>query len=97
MFVGPVPEEKLPKDATPGRVLTGRLTIAKLPKAAGGGDAPGAVRFSYTCGRPLPLTVPLRGLHGQQARSGQRYSDLLIGCISIAFRIADRDWIRLAH
>ena len=48
IFVGPVPEDKLPKDAAPSRVLTGRLIVAKLPKAAGAGDAPGAVPFNYT-------------------------------------------------
>ena len=54
MFVGPVPEDKLPKDAAPGRVMTGKLVVAKLPKAAGSGDAPGAVPFTYTCSPPQP-------------------------------------------
>lgn len=28
-FLGPVPEDKLPKDATPGRVLVGSLTVGQ--------------------------------------------------------------------
>ena len=59
VFVGPVPEDKLPKDAAPGRVLTGKLVVAKLPKSAGGGDAPGAVPFTYTCS-PACFTVAWR-------------------------------------
>lgn len=45
--MGPAPEEKLPKDATPGRLLTGSLTLAKLSGAAGNGDAPGAPVITY--------------------------------------------------
>lgn len=52
-FVGPAPEDKLPKDATPGRLLTGSLTLAKLSGAAGNGDAPGAPTITYVvCASP---------------------------------------------
>ena len=56
VFVGPAPEDKLPKDATPGRIMTGRLSVAKLPKAAGGDDAPGALPFTYVY---APVQLPL--------------------------------------
>ncbi len=45
MYLGPVPEDKLPKDATPGRTLTGSLAMAK--KSGGNGDAPGKVALRY--------------------------------------------------
>jgi hypothetical protein len=47
IYVGPVPEDKLPKDATPGRILTGTLALAK--KADGNGEAPGKVPLRYMC------------------------------------------------
>jgi hypothetical protein len=44
LFVGPVPEDKLPKDATPGRLLAGSVTIAKPNDGGGGaGGRPGVV------------------------------------------------------
>lgn len=52
MYVGPVPEDKLPKDATPGRMLTGTLVLAK--KAGGNGEAPGRVPLRYMCALPQP-------------------------------------------
>ena len=45
MYLGPVPEDKLPKDATPGRLLTGALALAK--KTGGSGEAPGRVPLRY--------------------------------------------------
>ena len=45
MYLGPVPEDKLPKDATPGRMLTGTLALAK--RAGGNGEAPGKVALRY--------------------------------------------------
>ena len=45
MYLGPVPEDKLPKDAAPGRLLTGALALAK--KANGSGEAPGRVPLRY--------------------------------------------------
>ena len=45
--MGPVPEDKLPKDATAGRMLTGALALAK--KAGGNGEAPGRVPLRYMC------------------------------------------------
>lgn len=47
LFLGPVPEDKLPKDATPGRILVGTLSMAK--KENGNGEAPGKVSLSYRC------------------------------------------------
>lgn len=47
LFVGPVPEDKLPKDATFGRTLTGTLALSKLD--GGKGDAPGKIQLSYRC------------------------------------------------
>jgi hypothetical protein len=53
IFLGPVPEDKLPKDATPGRILVGSLSLSK--KESGSGDAPGKVSLSYRC---LPVSLP---------------------------------------
>lgn len=50
IFLGPVPEDKLPKDATPGRILVGSLSLSKKEK--GNGEVPGKVSVSYRC----PLT-----------------------------------------
>lgn len=47
LFLGPVPEDKLPKDATPGRILVGTLALSK--KDNGNGEAPGKVSLSYRC------------------------------------------------
>ncbi|CAL8469996.1 g9538 [Coccomyxa elongata] len=46
LFLGPVPEDKLPKDASPGRILVGTLALAK--KENGKGEAPGKVSLSYS-------------------------------------------------
>lgn len=46
-FIGQIPEDKLPKDATAGRLLIGSLTFGKQPKESGGGDAPGAATLAY--------------------------------------------------
>ncbi|GAB4814120.1 hypothetical protein N2152v2_001166 [Parachlorella kessleri] len=44
-FLGPVPEDKLPKDATPGRLLVGSLTLGMLSHK---GDAsPAAAQVTY--------------------------------------------------
>ncbi|CAK0779170.1 hypothetical protein CVIRNUC_004710 [Coccomyxa viridis] len=45
MYLGPVPEDKLPKDAAPGRLLTGALALAK--KGNSSGEAPGRVPLRY--------------------------------------------------
>ena len=45
LFLGPVPEDKLPKDATPGRTLAGMLSLAK--QDGGKEDAPGKLALSY--------------------------------------------------
>lgn len=48
LFVGPLPDSKVPKDASPGSVLVGRLSLGRKAARDGGGDAPGSV---------LPVTV----------------------------------------
>eukprot|EP00887_Chlorella_sp_A99_P002396 scaffold10.g2396.t1 len=45
LFVGPVPEDKLPKDATPGRMLGGTLSLGLLTHS--GKEAPGATPLTY--------------------------------------------------
>ncbi|KAG2434097.1 hypothetical protein HXX76_007824 [Chlamydomonas incerta] len=45
LWLGPLPEDRLPKDATPGRLLTGTLTLGQLKR--GGGAAPHKFRISY--------------------------------------------------
>ena len=52
--MGPVPEDKLPKDATFGRTLTGTLALAKAD--GGKGDAPGKIQLSYRCALPNQAT-----------------------------------------
>lgn len=56
-FVGPVPEDKFPKDATPGRVLAGTIAFGKLAHYTGksnnngnggNGSAPSNVPFTFT-------------------------------------------------
>ena len=51
LFIGPVPEDKLPKDATPGRTLVGTLSLSKRDGSSE--DAPGKVALSYRCMRGL--------------------------------------------
>ncbi|KAG2491863.1 hypothetical protein HYH03_009817 [Edaphochlamys debaryana] len=45
LWLGPVPEDKLPKDATAGRLLTGTLSLGQLRR--GGGAAPAKHAISY--------------------------------------------------
>ena len=61
--MGPVPEDKLPKDATYGRTLTGTLALAKADGGAKGGDAPGKIQLSYRRAAPTqaPALVAQRG------------------------------------
>ena len=40
-------EDKLPKDAEPGRLLTGKLQLGKLSELAGGKDAPTTSALLY--------------------------------------------------
>ena len=58
LFVGPVPEDKLPKDATFGRTLTGTLALGKADGGAKGGDAPGNIQLSYWCAPPNQAPFP---------------------------------------
>lgn len=53
LFVGPLAEGKLPKDATPGCLLVGSLTLGRKATCDGGGDAPGRVPLSLLVG-PAP-------------------------------------------
>ena len=41
IFVGPVPDDKLPKDATPGRLLTGAVALARPNNNGARSGAPG--------------------------------------------------------
>jgi tripeptidyl-peptidase II len=50
LFLGPVPDDGLPKDAKPGCTLTGSLKIAFTSPLAGDKRAP--------CGYPILFTVP---------------------------------------
>ncbi|KAK9867034.1 hypothetical protein WJX84_006426, partial [Apatococcus fuscideae] len=47
IFLGPVPEDKLPKDAQPGTLMPGILKLGKLFAQSGAGDIPGPVHFAY--------------------------------------------------
>jgi tripeptidyl-peptidase-2 len=44
MFLGPVPDDKMPKDATSGRSLVGSFSLGQT---SAGKDAPGAVSVTY--------------------------------------------------
>ena len=41
-------DAKLPKDATPGRILAGKLQLGKLSELAGGKDAPSSTELLFT-------------------------------------------------
>lgn len=45
LFVGAVPDDKLPKDAAAGQTLTGTLALAHQ----GSGHAPGTLPLTYRC------------------------------------------------
>lgn len=46
LFLGPLPEDaKIPKDASPGHLLMGKLSIGC--KSNGGGEAPGSAQIAY--------------------------------------------------
>ena len=53
-FVGPLPDAKLPKDAALGSVMVGSVTLGKVARRDGGGDAPGALPLTVTVGPPKP-------------------------------------------
>jgi tripeptidyl-peptidase II len=50
LYMGPVPEDSLPKDAKPGCTITGSLKLAYTSPLAGDKHAP--------CAFPLVFTVP---------------------------------------
>ena len=55
-----MPEDKLPKDATPGRTLTGTLSLSK--KDGSSEEAPGKLRLSYRLGAAAALSAALKPL-----------------------------------
>eukprot|EP00798_Chlamydomonas_sp_ICE-L_P009787 gene9786-7671_t len=46
MILGPIPDDKLPKDATGGRILYGKLTLGQL-RRGGSGAAPASFPISF--------------------------------------------------
>lgn len=40
-------EDKLPRDALPGRLLTGKLQLAKTSENAGAKEAPGFIPLTF--------------------------------------------------
>lgn len=80
-FLGPVPEDKLPKDATPGRLLVGSLTLGVLSTsngaANGGGNGnggsrpcPAAHQLTYLV-PPKKADPPAAGAAAGAAESGE--------------------------
>ena len=48
MFLGPLnAEDKLPRDALPGRLLIGKLQLAKASENAGAKEAPGFIPLTF--------------------------------------------------
>ncbi|KAK9809052.1 hypothetical protein WJX72_008467 [[Myrmecia] bisecta] len=69
-FLGAPTEDKLPKDVTPGRVLTGSLVLAKATKQAGGGDAPTTLPICY-CVPPKKESSSDNGKEEEEKKSAQ--------------------------
>ena len=63
LFVGPLPDSKIPKDASPGSVLVGKLFLGRKAARDGGGDAPGSVL-------PVAVVVPPKAKKGDDAKKG---------------------------
>ena len=40
-------DDKMPKDATPGRLLTGKLQLGKTSENAGAKEAPGFIPLTF--------------------------------------------------
>ena len=57
LFVGPLPDSKIPKDASPGSVLVGKLSLGRKAARDGGGDAPGSAL-------PVAVVVPPKAKKG---------------------------------
>ena len=51
-FIGPVPEDSLPKDAAPGCTLNGNVNLAKTGPSKGDGNAPTKPRLIFTVPPP---------------------------------------------
>ncbi|PRW39066.1 Tripeptidyl-peptidase 2 isoform A [Chlorella sorokiniana] len=90
-FLGPVPEDKLPKDAAPGRLLAGSLTLGLLPAAAAGNGGngnngracPAAVQLTFLvppkkAEAPAPKDEPAPAPAGEEGQEGgQRFESRL--------------------
>ncbi|GFR48785.1 hypothetical protein Agub_g10733, partial [Astrephomene gubernaculifera] len=72
LFVGPMAEEKLPKDATQGRLLVGQLTLGQLRR--GGGAAPHRLALSYLV-PPPPAAAAGNGGGGGASKDGDADKD----------------------
>lgn len=42
-------EDKLPRDALPGRIITGKVQLAKSSENAGAKEAPGFIPLTFMC------------------------------------------------
>lgn len=73
-FLGPVPEDKLPKDATPGRVLAGSLTLGTLGYKGNDTPCPASVQVSRRWDPAPPSAAALPGVQPAAGRQkgGQR-------------------------
>jgi tripeptidyl-peptidase II len=70
LFIGPLADEtKLPKDAAPGRVLAGKLSVGL--KSAGNGDAPGAAVLTYIVPPKKVESAPSPGADGAGATDAE--------------------------
>ena len=47
VFLGPIQDDKIPKDAAPGTLMPGTLKLGKLSAQSGGGDIPSPLHFEY--------------------------------------------------
>jgi tripeptidyl-peptidase-2 len=66
LFVGPLPDDKLPKDATPGRTLVGSMTVGLLHKG-GSGAAPTMLPFTFVV-PPAPVKKDEKKEDGAKVR-----------------------------
>ena len=57
IFLGPVPDDKLSKDAIPGSLMPGTLKLGKLSAQSGAGDIPSPLHFEYWWASPTQQTL----------------------------------------
>jgi len=62
IFVGPAPIDKLPKDATAGRVLEGAIALSKSTGSEEGASRGSGPGNAYDANGNTPATIPLRWL-----------------------------------